>query len=117
MNNSNIGNYASDDESYNEDDNSETSEEDDDDILKGAINVKDASLRQCGAPKSLEYHVDKMITAVKIICQQELGTVKCLASRKDKAKKFIIGKTHKVQFVRQDLIAKGVRLGKAIINS
>ena len=66
------------DESYSKDNNSESSEGDDD-ILKGAINVKDVSLGQYGAPKSTAYHVDKMITAIKIIYQQELGTVKCLA--------------------------------------
>ena len=54
---------SSDDEWYNEDDNSDLSE-DNDDILKGAINVKDISLRQYGAPRSTAYHVDKMITAV-----------------------------------------------------
>ena len=58
-----------------------------------------------------------MITAVKIIHQQELGTVKYLASRKDKAKNLVIQKTQQVQFARQDSIAKGVRLGKTIINS
>ena len=117
MNDTNIDNDTSDDESYNEDDNSDTSEEDDDDILKGAVNVKDAGLRQYGAPKSEDYHVDKMITAVKIIYQQELGTVKCLALRKGKARNLIVPTSHKVQFVRQDSVAKGVRLGKEMINS
>ena len=107
---------SSDDESYNEDDNSESSE-DDDDILKGTVNVKDVSLRQYGAPKSAAYHVDKMLTGVKIIYQQELGTVKCLASRKDKAKNLVVARTQQVQFARQDSIAKGVRIGKSIINS
>ena len=45
---------SSDNELYNEGDNSDSSE-DHDDILKGAINVKDVSLRQYGAPKSAEH--------------------------------------------------------------
>ena len=57
------------------------------DILIGAVNVKDVNMRQYGKPKSTAYSVENMITVVKIIYQQELGVVKCLASRKDKAKK------------------------------
>jgi len=106
---------SSDDESYDENDNSDSSD-DDDDILIGAVNVKDLNMRQYGKPKSTAYSVENMITAVKIIYQQELGVVKCLASRKDKAKKLILPQ-RKVEFSRQDSVAKGVRLGKTIISS
>ena len=54
---------SSDDESYNGNDNSDSSD-DDDDILIGAVNVKDANMRQYGKPKSTAYSVENMITAV-----------------------------------------------------
>ena len=80
---------SSDDESYDENDNSDSSD-DDDDTLIGAVNIKDVNMRQYGKSKSTAYSVENMIIAVKIIYQQELGVVKCLASRKDKAKKLIL---------------------------
>ena len=89
---------SSDDESYDENDHSDSSD-DDDDTLIGAVNIKDVNMRQYGKSKSTAYSVENMIIAVKIIYQQELGVVKCLASRKDKAKKLILPQ-RKVEFSR-----------------
>ena len=46
-----------------------------------------------------------------------MGTVKCLALRKAKAKILVVARTQQVQFARRDSIAKGVRIDKTIINS
>ena len=72
---------SSDDESYNIDSDSSSSDDDDDD-LSGVVNISNVNLRKYGPPKSAVYNVHNMITAVKIIQQQELGIVRSLTEKK-----------------------------------
>ena len=104
---------SSDDESYNNLDDSSSS--DDDDNLIGTVNISNINLREYGPPRCAAYNVDNMITAVKIIQQQELGTVRSLMEKKKKAANNV--PLPKVHILRQDSIAKGVRFGKTVITS
>jgi len=104
---------SSDDESYNNEEDSSSSDGDDD--LIGTVNVSNVNLREYGPPRCAAYNVDNMITAVKIIQQQELGTVRSLMEKKKKATNHV--HLPKVHILRQDSIAKGVRFGKTVITS